>query len=81
MLALLSASLLFTAIIVQKSYAPENNLDQSAQTLEHNLNKKERYVTDILYQKKGFDHLKKLSNDPSEALKFIQNFTNMMKRV
>jgi len=75
MLALLSASLLFTAIIVQKSYAPENNLDQSAQTLEHNLNKKERYVTDILYQKKAFDHLKKLSNDPSEALKFIQNFT------
>ncbi len=75
MLLLLSASLLFTAIIVQKTYAPENNLDQSAQTLEHNLNKKERYITDILYQKKGFDQLKKLSYNPLEGLKMIQHFT------
>ena len=48
MLALLCASLLFTAIIVQKTYTPVNNLDQSAKTLENNLHKKERYVNEVI---------------------------------
>jgi two-component system nitrogen regulation sensor histidine kinase NtrY len=75
MLALLCASLLFTAIIVQKTYTPVNNLDQTAQTLEHNLQQKEKYVNGLLYNKTSFDELKTLSKNPGNALKYIGDFT------
>jgi two-component system, NtrC family, nitrogen regulation sensor histidine kinase NtrY len=75
LLALLCATLLFTAIIVQKSFAPVNSLDETAKTLEHNLNKKESYVNDLLNNQSKFDQLKDLQNNPQEALKFIQDFT------
>jgi two-component system nitrogen regulation sensor histidine kinase NtrY len=42
LLALLFASLLITAIIVENAYSPAKILAQSAQVLEDNLHKKER---------------------------------------
>ncbi len=75
MLVLLCASLLFTAVVVQKTYTPVNNLDQTAKKLENNLRKKEGYVNDVLNNKSSFDQLKKLPDNTKSALKFIQNFT------
>jgi two-component system nitrogen regulation sensor histidine kinase NtrY len=75
MLALLCASLLFTAIIVQKTYTPVNNLDQSAKTLENNLHKKERYVNEVINDSAQFRQLKALKKSPQLALTFIQQFT------
>jgi len=75
MLVLLCASLLFTAIIVQNTYTPVNNLDQAANTLEHNLQKKERYVNDLINNKSSFDQLKGLSNNSTAAIRLIDDFT------
>jgi len=75
LLALLCASLLFTAIVVQKTYTPATNLGQTAKELEHNLKKKEGYVNDVLNDKRAFEQLKGLSANPAKALKFIQAFT------
>lgn len=75
LLALLCVSLFFTAIVVQKTYTPANNLDQTAKTLEDNLHKKEAYVNDLLNNKNSFAQLKNLPNDPQSALKLIQNLT------
>ncbi|HTI57610.1 sensor histidine kinase [Mucilaginibacter sp.] len=75
MLALLFASLLLTAIVIQKTYTPKNNLYQTAQTLESNLQKKERVVADVINDKKAFDNLKTLQDDDRAALKAIKKFT------
>ncbi len=75
LLALLFASLLLTAVIVQKTYTPRNNLVQTGQTLEDNLHKKETVVKNFLDDKNNFDKLKTLGNDEQEALKIIQQFT------
>ncbi len=75
MLVLLCASLLFTAVVVQKTYTPVNNLDQTAKKLENNLHKKEGYVNDVLNNKSSFDQLKRLPDNTTNALKFIQDFT------
>src|ERR1700740_381632 len=75
MLALLFASLLFTAIIVQQTYTPKNSLYQTAQTLEDNLHKKEKFVTAIFNDKASFAKLKTLANDDKAALKTIRDFT------
>ena len=75
MLALLCASLLFTAIIVQKTYTPANNLNQSAKALENNLHKKERYVNEVINDTARFGQLKMLKRTPQLALKFIRQFT------
>jgi len=75
MLALLCASLLFTAIIVQKTYTPVNNLDQTARTLENNLHKKERYVNEVINDSAQFKRLKLLKKAPQLGLKYIQQFT------
>src|ERR1700761_2820304 len=75
MLALLCASLLFTAIFVQKTYTPGNNLEQTGKTLEGNLQKKERYVDDLLKDSTRFQQLKTLQNKPQLALQYIQEFT------
>jgi len=75
MLVLLCASLLFTAVVVQKTYTPVNNLDQTAKKLENNLRKKEGYVNDVLDNKSSFDQLKRLPDNTKSALKFIQDFT------
>jgi signal transduction histidine kinase len=75
LLALLFASLLLTAVIVQKTYTPRNNLFQTGQTLEDNLHKKEAIVKNFVDDKKNFDNLKTLGNDEQEALKIIKQFT------
>ena len=75
LLALLFASLLLTAVIVQKTYTPKNNLYQTGQTLEDNLHKKETYVKNFLDNKENFNKLKTLGNDEQEALKVIKDFT------
>ena len=75
LLALLFASLLLTAIIVQKTYTPRNNLYQTGQTLEDNLRKKETIVKTFLDDKQNFDRLKTLGNDEQEGLKIIKQFT------
>ncbi|MDB5144948.1 MAG: hypothetical protein JWQ66_3661 [Mucilaginibacter sp.] len=75
LLALLFASLLLTALIVQKTYTPKNNLFQTGQTLEDNLHKKEALVNNIIDNKASFDKLKTLADDEQEALKTIKSFT------
>ena len=75
LLALLFASLLFTAIAVQSTYTPVKNLHQTAKILEDNLQKKERYITEVLNDKNKFEALKTLPDHPQGALKTIQYFT------
>lgn len=75
LLALLFASLLLTAIIVQKTYTPKNNLYQTGQTLEDNLHKKEAYVNSFINDKDRFNKFKTLGSDEQEALKTIKAFT------
>ncbi|MBS1530479.1 MAG: hypothetical protein JSU01_09240, partial [Bacteroidetes bacterium] len=75
MLALLFASLLLTATIVQQTYTPKNSLYQTAQTLEDNLHKKESFAAGIFNDKKSFDQLKTLESDDNAALQTIKNFT------
>src|ERR1700756_2969342 len=72
MLALLFASLLLTATIVQQTYTPKNSLYQTAQTLEDNLHKKERFVTGVFNNAKSFDQLKTLESDDDAALHTIK---------
>jgi two-component system nitrogen regulation sensor histidine kinase NtrY len=76
MLALLFASLLFTAIIVQQTYTPKNSLYQTAQTLEDNLHKKEKFVSAAFQDKAAFAALKTLDIDDNAALKTIKSFTS-----
>jgi two-component system nitrogen regulation sensor histidine kinase NtrY len=75
LLVLLFATLLFTAIIVQSTYTPLNNLNQTAKILEDNLHKKEAYVAGIFNSRASYKQLKDLQNNPDGALKFIQHFT------
>lgn len=75
LLALLFASLLFTSIVVQSTYTPAKNLDQSAKILQSNLQSKERNVSDFLNNPKKFEGLKTVQQQPLEALKLIQYFT------
>jgi len=75
MLALLCASLLFTAVIVRKTYTPVNSLDQTAKVLENNLQKKERDINRLINNKNTFNKLKHLQNTPLLALDLIKEFT------
>lgn len=75
MLALLCASLFFTAIVVKKSYTPANSLEQTGKVLERNLQKKEGFVNAIINNKQKFNELKTLTQSPGLALKYIQDFT------
>ena len=75
LLALLFVSLLFTATIVQSTYTPVNNLDQTAAILENNLHSKEKDITALINNNASFNNLKTLQNNPNEALKFINNYT------
>ena len=75
LLALLFASLLFTATIVQSTYTPVNNLDQTAKILEGNLQKKEKEVAVLLNNPVAFNNLKNLQNRPKDALNFITDYT------
>jgi len=75
LLALLFASLLFTAIVVQSTYTPAKNLDQTAKILEGNLHSKESYIYDVLNNKAGYARLKTLGNNPKDELALISHFT------
>jgi two-component system nitrogen regulation sensor histidine kinase NtrY len=75
LLALLFASLLFTAIVVQSTYTPVKNLDQTAKMLEDNLHSKEKYINNTLNDPNSYNKLKSLQNKPGEALNFITRFT------
>ncbi len=74
LLALLFASLLLTALIVQNTYTPKNNLYQTGQTLESNLNKKEELVNDVINNKTSFNKLKswmKMNRRPLKLLELL----------
>lgn len=75
LLALLFVSLLFTATIVQSTYTPVNNLDQTAAILENNLHQKEKDVLGLINNNTSFNSLKTLQNHPAAALKFINDYT------
>lgn len=62
-------------MIVQKTYTPVNNLYQTANTLEANLNKKERYVFKVINDQEAFNQLKSRPDDYQNALNLIQNLT------
>lgn len=75
LLALLFASLLFTSLVVQSTYTPVKNLDQTAGILQHNLQHKEKIVSELFNNQLRFEQLKDLQDKPEEALKFIQYYT------
>ncbi|WP_374948909.1 ATP-binding protein [Mucilaginibacter sp.] len=75
LLALLFASLLFTAIVVEKTYTPANNLAQTANVLEGNLHKREKLVYDIINNKNSFNAVKALTFNSPAALQYINNYT------
>jgi two-component system nitrogen regulation sensor histidine kinase NtrY len=75
LLGLLFASLLFTAIIVESTYTPENNLIQTAKLLENNLHRKENYVYDAIQNKQTFNEIKQLRNTPAKGLAYINEYT------
>jgi two-component system nitrogen regulation sensor histidine kinase NtrY len=75
LLALLFATLLLTAGIVQSTYTPVKNLDQTAKTLENNLHKKESYINAVISSPASFERLKKLQDNPQAALQAITDFT------
>ncbi|WP_158557115.1 ATP-binding protein [Mucilaginibacter conchicola] len=72
------ASLLFTALAIESTYTPANNLVQTARLLENNLHKKETLVYNFLTSKQAFEEIKNLRNTPKKGLNFIQDYT--MKR-
>jgi signal transduction histidine kinase len=75
LLALLCASLLFTSIVVEKTYTPAANLEQTSRILSRNLHKKERLITGIIYDQHKFNELKALAKSPDAALNYIKEFT------
>ncbi|MBK0380245.1 ATP-binding protein [Mucilaginibacter segetis] len=80
LLALLFVSLLITAIVVERTYTPANNLAQSAGLLENNLHKSEGYIYDVINNKASFNEIKKLDSNNATALNYIDDFT-IKKRI
>ncbi|WP_462266852.1 sensor histidine kinase [Mucilaginibacter sp.] len=74
LLALLGISLIFTAVIVRSSYTPQDNLVQSAKTLEVNLHKKERWVNALLAPD-NYRQLKFISSNEQLALQLTDELT------
>ncbi|GAA4101861.1 HAMP domain-containing sensor histidine kinase [Mucilaginibacter panaciglaebae] len=76
MLALLSASLLLTAIIVRSTYTPAVNLTQTAKMLESGLHQKEEYINNAIGTRAGLNRFKTIANNYDDGLKCIREFTN-----
>jgi two-component system nitrogen regulation sensor histidine kinase NtrY len=76
MLALLCASLSFTALIVKKTYTTASSLGQTGKLLEHNLQEKEALVNAVINDPHQFNELKKLGTNSALSLKYIQRFTS-----
>jgi signal transduction histidine kinase len=68
---MLFASLLFMAIVVQNTYTPQINLEQTAHILENNLHQREQTVNEQINNKNTFNRFKTLPNNTIEALKVI----------
>ncbi|MDB5110488.1 MAG: hypothetical protein JWR67_1602 [Mucilaginibacter sp.] len=75
MLALLTATLLLTSIIAEKTYTPADSLHQSSKLLEHKLHKKESLVYETLNDKSLFNQLKNLPDNEKDAFDYIEKFT------
>jgi two-component system nitrogen regulation sensor histidine kinase NtrY len=75
LLALLSVSLIITAIIAGKIYSPRKNLEHAASNLENNLHKKEKYVNSIINSKQAFNKLKNITKNEAFAFKVINEAT------
>ncbi|MDR6941707.1 ATP-binding protein [Mucilaginibacter pocheonensis] len=75
MLTLIGIGLLFTAIVVQKTYTPVNNLAKAGHTIESNLHKKEAFINDQINDKVTFQRLKNLPDNEQDALSDINKFT------
>ncbi|GAB2702131.1 HAMP domain-containing sensor histidine kinase [Mucilaginibacter koreensis] len=65
---------MFTAVIVRWFYTPQDNLIQSAKTLEDHLHKKEKWVNQLLTAEK-FNQLKTLNQKPEHAFNLIDEYT------
>lgn len=77
LLLLLFISLLCTAIIVEKTYTPANNLAQTARLLEENLHKRENLVYNAIADKKVFKAITGLTFNSPNALKYINDYTTI----
>ena len=75
LLGLLFATLLFTAIVVERTYTPENNLIQTAKLLENNLHKKETNIYADIQNRQVFDEIKNLGSNPAKGFEYINNYT------
>ncbi|MDN5286260.1 MAG: hypothetical protein JWR38_2534 [Mucilaginibacter sp.] len=75
LLTLIGIGLLLTAIFVQKTYTPVNNLLKTGQTLERNLHKKEAYVNGLLNDKLTFNGFRYLPENEQDALNGINEYT------
>ncbi|MES2268000.1 MAG: ATP-binding protein [Bacteroidota bacterium] len=75
LLGLLFVTLLFTAIVVESTYTPANNLTQTAKILENNLHDKEKLIYNSINNKQTFDEIKNLRNTPAKGLSYINEFT------
>ena len=75
MLALLASSLLFTAVILRKTYTPEINLRQTAQQLEKNLHKKEQYVYNAIDTHAKLLQFKNINANETNGLQLIEELT------
>lgn len=75
LLALLTISLFITAIILPSSYTPGRTLEQTAKTLEDNIQDRESFIKDILNDSVKFNQLKGLRNNADLSLKLITDYT------
>ncbi|TSD64981.1 GHKL domain-containing protein [Inquilinus sp. KBS0705] len=66
---------MFTAIVVEKTYTPANNLTQTARILENNLHDRENYVYAAINDQKTLNEIKLLSVNPTKAVQYIDRFT------
>lgn len=75
LLGLLFTTLLFTAIVVEGTYTPDNNLLQTAKLLENNLHGKETLIYNSIKDKQVFNEIKQLRNTPAKGLQYINEYT------
>jgi two-component system nitrogen regulation sensor histidine kinase NtrY len=75
MLALLTATLMLTAIIARITYTPEDSLRQTSKILEDNLHKKEALIYKTLNDPASFNRLMHIADNPTDADSFIEKFT------
>ncbi|WP_377118267.1 sensor histidine kinase [Mucilaginibacter litoreus] len=72
--------MLFTAIAIENTYTPANNLVQTARLLEKNLHQKEAIVYGLLNNPQKFNEISRLRNNPEKALQYIDEYT-LNKRI